>query len=409
MIVGVGNPAASARSERQQAPHSRVNNPLTEVPLELLHQRRSHKWRNFPSDVLPMFVAEMDTPLAPPVLAVLTEALQRGDTGYQNPNGLPEAFAGFTDRHFGWAPDPGHMIVVPDVLRGISEVLRMVTSPGAGVVLNTPIYAPFLTLIPEIGRRVVPSPLQRAVDGSYGYDLDALDRDLARDGVEALLLCNPHNPTGLVPTPTELATIAEIAHRHGVRVLSDEIHAPLVYPGHRHTAFATVPSPAADEAIIFGSASKAFNLPGLKAALAVAGGDGAWRVLRSLPPDVPFGAGLLGVIAGEVAFSAGDAWLEALVRGLDANRMLLADLLARHAPAVGYVPPQATFLAWLDLRALGLGDDPAATLLERGRLALASGPSFGPEGRGFARLNFATHPELLTQGVGRIAAPAADR
>jgi cysteine-S-conjugate beta-lyase len=380
-----------------------VANPLTALPPAALRRRWSYKWRRFEDDVLPMFIAEMDTPLAPPVLAALTGALHRGDTGYVSSYALPEAYAAFAARHFGWAPDPGHMLLVPDVLRGISEVLRLVSSPGAGVVVNTPVYAPFLTLIPAAGRRVVASPLRRSPDGSYGYDLDALDRDLARDGVEVLLLCNPHNPTGLVSTPAELATVAELAHRHGVRVLADEIHAPLVYPGHRHTAFATVPSPAAAEAVVFVSASKAFNLPGLKAALAVAGGPAAWQLIREVPPEVPFGAGVLGVIASAAAYTAGDEWLASLVAGLDANRRLLADLLARHAPHVGYTPPQGTFLAWLDLRAGGLGDDPAEPLLERGRVALSSGPTFGPEGKGYARLNFATSPELLTEGVRRIA------
>jgi cystathionine beta-lyase len=350
-----------------------------------------------------MFIAEMDTPLAPAVLAALNGALHRGDTGYVSPYGLPEAFAGFAARHFGWTPDPGQMLLVPDVLRGITEALRLISMPGAGVVVNTPVYAPFLTVIPAAGRRVVASPLRRSPDGSYALDLDALDRDLARAGVEVLLLCNPHNPTGLVLSPAELSTVAELAYRNRVRVLVDEIHAPLVYPGHQHTAFATVAAPAAEESVVLVSASKAFNLPGLKAALVVAGGDAAWRVLRTAEPEISFSAGVLGVVAGEAAFTAGDAWLAALVHGLDANRRLLADLLERHAPTVGYVPPPGTFLAWLDLRRSGLGDDPASVLVERARVALASGPTFGPEGRGYARLNFATSPELLAEGVRRLA------
>jgi cystathionine beta-lyase len=345
----------------------------------------------------------MDTPLPPPVVEAVADALRRGDTGYVSAYGLPEAFAGFASRHFGWSPEPEQMVLVPDVLRGVAEVLPLISSPGAGVVVNTPVYAPFLSVIPAAGRRVVASPLRRAPDGSYAYDLDALDRDLARDGVQVLLLCNPHNPTGLVLSPAELRTVAELADWYGVRVLADEIHAPLVYPGQRHTAFATLPSPAAADSVVLVSASKAFNLPGLKAALAVAGGDPAWRLLRAAPSEISFGAGVLGVVAGEAAFTAGDEWLANLLLGLDANRMLLAELLGQHAPAVGYVPPQGTFLAWLDLRGLGLGDDPAVALVERARVALASGPTFGPEGRGYARLNFATSPSLLAEGVERLA------
>ena len=175
-----------------------VDNPLTALPIEALRARNSVKWRQYEPDVLPLFVAEMDTPLAPPIAEVLTAAMARGDTGYAHPGQLREAFAGFAQRHYGWSPDPGQMVVVPDALRGISEVLKLVSSPGAGVVVNTPVYAPFFIMIPAAGRRVVESPLRREATGEYRYDLDALDRDLAADGVEVLLLCNPHNPTGVV-------------------------------------------------------------------------------------------------------------------------------------------------------------------------------------------------------------------
>jgi cystathionine beta-lyase len=354
-------------------------------------------------DILPLFVAEMDTPLAPPIEQALAAAIARGDVGYAHPGRLPEAFAGFAERHYGWKPDPGHMVVVPDVLRGISEVLKLVSSPGAGVVVNTPVYAPFFAMIPAAGRRVVESPLRQEPDGGYLLDLEALDRDLGGDGVEVLLLCNPHNPTGLVLRPDELKDVATIAERHRVRLLVDEIHAPLIFPGYTHTAFATVAAEAAAEAIVFVSASKAFNLPGLKASLAVAGGDAGWARLAELPIEVTFGTGLLGVIGGEAAFTACDEWLAALLRGLDHNRAHLGELLAQQLPDVGYVPPQATYLAWLDLRALGLGDDPAEILRERGRVALASGPTFGAPGRGYARLNLATSPTLLAEAVRRIA------
>jgi cystathionine beta-lyase len=380
-----------------------VENPLTELPVEALRARRSVKWRMYDPDVLPLWVAEMDTPLAPPIGQALAAAVTRGDVGYAHPGRLPEAFAGFAQRHYGWTPDPAHMVMVPDVLRGIGEVLKVVSSPGAGVVVNTPVYAPFFAMIPAAGRRVVESPLRREDDGSYHFDLDALDRDLAPDGVEVLLLCNPHNPTGLVLRPDELKDIAAIAERHRVRLLVDEIHAPLTYPGHGHTAFGTVAADAAAEAIIFVSASKAFNLPGLKASLAVAGGDAGWARLAEVPIEVTFGSGLLGVIAGETAFAKGDEWLSALLRGLDHNRALLAELLARHLPEVGYVPPQSTYLAWLDMRALGLGDDPAEALREQGRVALSSGPTFGAPGRGYARLNFAASPTVLTEAVRRMA------
>jgi cystathionine beta-lyase len=375
-----------------------VENPLTTLTPAQLRERRSTKWRQHPPDVLPLWVAEMDTPLAEPIAEALTAAVARGDTGYAHPGRLPEAFAGFAERRYGWRPDPAHMLVLPDVVRAIIEVIEVVSEPGDGVVINPPVYPPFYFAINHTGRRVVESPLDRSTGGRYALDLDALDRDLARPGVRAYLLCNPHNPTGLVPRPDELAAVAEIADRHGVLVLSDEIHGPLTYPGVRHTPFATV----AGSGITFVSASKAWNLPGLKAALAVAGDAGSWTHLSRMPIEATFGTGLFGVLAGEAALEHGEPWLDALLAGLDHNRRLLADLLTGELPEVGYVLPEATFLAWLDMSALGLGDDPAEELLRHG-VALIGGPAFGPPGKGHARLNLATSPDLLTEAVRRMA------
>ena len=376
-----------------------MRNPLTELSVEELRHRRSIKWRQYEPDVLPLWIAEMDTPLAEPIRAALAAAVARGDTGYAHPGRLREAFAAFCARRYGWSPDPAQMIVVPDVVRGLGEVLRVVSAPGDGVVINTPAYPPFFSVITAAGRRLVESPLRRGEDGTYRLDLGALDRDLAADGVTVFVLCNPHNPTGVVLNTEELAAVVEITRRHRVQLLSDEIHAPLTYPSYRHVPVA----PLAPEAIVFSSASKAWNLPGLKAALVVAGGDAAWQVLSRLPIEVTFGVALPGVLAGEAAFDEGEEWLAALMRGLDDNRRLLAELLAAKLPGVGYVPPQATYLAWLDLRPLGLGDSPGEVLLERARLALSDGPGFGDAGRGFARLNFATSPSILAEAVDRIA------
>jgi cysteine-S-conjugate beta-lyase len=381
-----------------------VTNPFTALSLAQLRTRRSVKWRTFEPDVLPMWVAEMDTPLAPPIAAALARAVTDGDTGYAHPGRLAEAFAGFARRRYGWSPDPARAALVPDVVRGLIEVLRLTGRPGDGVVVNMPAYPPFFSVIAAAGRRVIGSPLGRTPDGGYRLDLDRLERDLTEPDVAAYVLCNPHNPTGLVLNPGEVAAVAALANRYRVRLLADEIHAPLTYPGVRHTALATVDSPAVDDAIAFVSASKAFNLPGLKAALAIALGDAAWELLRGLPAEVPFGAGILGVLAGEAAFDQGDEWLATALAGLDHNRWLLAELLAQRLPAVGYRVPHATFLAWLDLRALGLGDNPAEVLLRRGRVALSPGPAFGAPGHGHARLNFATSPELLDEGVRRLAA-----
>jgi cystathionine beta-lyase len=206
--------------------------------------------------------------------------------------------------------------------------------------------------------------------------------------------------------PDELVRIGEIATGHGVTVLSDEIHAPLTYPGVVHTPLAQVGVPGV---ITFVSASKAWNLPGLKAALAVASDPAGKSILDRLPEELPFGSGLLGVIASEVAFTSGRAWLDELLVALDTNRRYLGQLLAERLPGVRYVVPDATYLAWLDCAALDLGDDPAAVLLATAGVSLHNGPLFGQGGAGHVRLTFATSPSILDEAVDRIAGAVSRR
>jgi len=377
-------------------------NPLTVLSLDQLRARRSIKWRMYDADVLPMWVAEMDTPLAEPVAEALSALVARGDTGYAHMAGLAEAFAGFASSRLGWAPDPADALLVPDVMTGIVTVLGAVTRPGDGVAINPPVYHPFFSHLSNAGRRVVEVPL--LASGSR-LDLDELERVFATGEARAYLMCNPHNPTGDVFARDELLAVGSLAARYRVRLLVDEIHAPLTYTGVVATPVLTLAgeSEAAARAFVFVSASKAWNLPGLKAALVFAGPE-ALDDLRAVPDDVSFGAGLAGVIAGEAALRDGVPWLDELRAGLDGNRRLLADLLDEHLPQVAYQPPAATYLAWLDCRALDLGDDPAETFLEHGRVAVYSGPMFGSPGKGFVRLNFATSPEILREGVRRMAA-----
>jgi len=369
------------------------------LALDFLRRRRSEKWLTFPPDVLPSFVAELDVPIADPVRRALLDAVERGDVSYTHPAGLPEAFAGFAARTYGWDVDPADVHVVPEVMAGIVEVLRATEEPGGGVVINPPVYPPFFDDIPEAGRRVVEVPLARDGD-SWTLDLDGLAAAF-RAGARTYLLCSPHNPLGRVWRPEELAGVVELADRYGVLVLGDEIHAPLTLPGERHTPLATL---AGDRCIAFWAASKAWNLAGLKCAVAVTSGARGRRLLARLAPSVRYRSGILGVLAAETAFAEGGPWLAALLGHLDRNRRLLAELLAERLPEVGYRPPGASFLAWLDLRAYGLGDHPATAIRERGRVALEPGRAFGRQGGGHARLNFGTTRGLLTEAVDRMTA-----
>lgn len=380
-------------------------NPLRQLTLDELRRRTSLKWREYPDDVLPLWVAEMDVPLAEPVARAITDAVARGDTGYPAGTGYPRALAEFAGRRWGWdGLAVERTALVPDVMHGVVEALRLVTGQGDAVVVNCPVYPPFYEFVTHNGRRIVEAPLGADLRIDLGILEDAFRRARAGGRPAAYLLCNPHNPTGVVHTPDELAAVADLAQRHGVRVVADEIHAPVVAGGARFTPYLSVPG--AESGLSLMSASKGWNLAGLRGGLLVAGPAAAGDLAR-VPFEVSVSTSHLGVIAHTAAFSEGGEWLDAVLTGLDDNRRLLAALLAEHLPAIGYRPGQATCLAWLDCRALGLGDDPAAVFLDRGRVALSSGLAFGTGGAGHVRLNLATAPELVTEAVRRMASAVA--
>jgi cystathionine beta-lyase len=374
-----------------------------DLDLAALRRRRSYKWRRHAADVVPAFVAEMDFPLAPEVASAIREMAQLSDTGYTYDSAeLATALSGFARNRWGWSIDPGGVVLVPDVMSGALAMLRILLRPGDGVVVNTPVYPPFFEHIAEAGCRVVRSPLSRDRDGCHRIDLDALDTAFAR-GARAYLLCNPHNPTGSVPDRQQLEAVAAIAAAHDAVVISDEIHAPLTLPGATHTPYLSLGDAAAERGVALLSASKAWNLPGLKCAQLVASGRMLEHAQR-MPEAVLFRIGIAGVWASAAAYAREESWLDSLLQVIDRNRSLMADLLHALLPRAGYVQPQATYLAWVDCGALELGDDPASVFLERGRVALADGRDFGEEGRGYVRVTMGTSAAVLQEVVERMAA-----
>jgi cysteine-S-conjugate beta-lyase len=342
-------------------------------------------------DVVPAWVAEMDYAQAEPITAALVDAVRRGALGYPpHGDGLGAAFAGFASRHWGWEVPADASVATGGVVGGIRLALEVLCPPGP-VVVPMPCYPPFRHAVEVTGREVVPIELDPDAEDA-SLDLCAVSRAFA-GGARTLLLCNPHNPLGHVPTRAELAGLSALAREYDARVISDEIHAPLVLPGAEFTPYLSVD----ERGIAITSPSKAFNMPATHGAqlIVLDPDDRARLALAPIPAQNTWSS--LGVIAGEVAWRDCDDWLAALVQRLTEQRALLTDLLADRLPQARMRPLEATYLAWLDLRAYGV-DDPAGAALEHG-VRLAPGQDYQPGLPGHVRLNLATSPDRLTRIV----------
>ena len=391
-------------SRNRWHPYAGQVSDFDSLSIQDLRRRKSSKWRDVPPDVLPAWVAELDVRLAPPVYEALLQAVMIGDTGYvpERSVELAEAFSGFADRRFGWTVLPTNVFMVPDVTAGIDRIVRLTSNPGDRVAMFLPAYPPFYETLADSRKQIVYLHL---TENKFGWQID-YDRVIyaLTHGVRVLLLNNPHNPTGKVFSRAELETLLELACRYNIFVISDEVHAPLTLAGSGHTPWLTVGPEAASRSVVLTAATKAFNLAGLKCGLMVAQGD-ARGVVDELPNEFKVMAGHLGAIASTAAFRHGDAWLDALIEHLGRNRAMLERWITSLRPTVRWRPPQATYLAWLDLREAGLGSEPARRILEQARLALSPGQDFDPvNGHGWVRLNFGTTQSILNDILSRITA-----
>ena len=374
-----------------------------DVDLDRLRRRRTVKWSLYGPDVLAAWVAEMDFDVAPEVVGAIRAAVDREDFGYPEADlsALSAACATFLTERHDWQVSPHRIFPVADVLAGIGGALDLHVPAGAPVVLPTPAYPPLFEVIELSGRAVAPVPMVVEAD-RFVLDLERIDGALAA-GAGAVLLTSPHNPTGRVFGVAELEALSQVVEHHGARVISDEVHAPLVPPGHRHIPYATVGPAAAHHAVTITSTSKAWNLAGLRCAQVIAShhDDAArWRSRSVFQVAAPTP---LGVAASTAAYGEGVQWLDSLLAYLDRSRTLLGDLLADELPSVRYREPEGTYLAWLDCSELGLVD-PARTFLDLGGVALSDGPPFGTGNDAMVRLNFATSHELLERIVVQMGA-----
>lgn len=380
---------------------------MTESRLEFfdteeLRRLSGIKWSRDGADVVPAWVADMDLRTPAFIRDAVSGLVQRSDLGYnrQIPEAVPPAFARWQEEHHGWSVDPGQVRLFCDVLHAIDTALWLSTEPGDGIVLLTPIYPPFLKAIDGGGRRLVDVPLD-----PDGWRLDPERLEAAIDPTtKVVLTCNPHNPTGRVFTRDELELLARVVVEHDLLLVSDEVWGDLLHPGGTHIPVASLGPEIAARTVTVSSASKAFNMAGLRCAVAHLGDRALAQAIEALPAHLLGAVSTPGAMAALAAWTDGGPWLETLRRHLTDRREQLSGRLAAELPKVGFQPPEATYLAWLDFRALELGADPQEHLYERAGVALSPGPDFGIHGHGWTRLNFATSASILDEIIDRMVA-----
>jgi len=375
------------------------------LPLAELRKRTSTKWRDFPGDVLPLPVAEMDFEIARPIRDLLIGMLEKSDTGYLG--AVPElnaSFVAFAKSRWNWEVDSEQIFTCTDVGVGMVEMARTIVQPGDSIMVNSPVYHNMYNWINELKCTLHDAPLKRggADNLHYTLDFDAIEAGY-KAGVKIHFLCNPHNPAGTVFTRDELSQLADLAKKYGVAIFSDEIHAPLTYSDHTFVPFLNVSETAREVGICVTAASKSWNIAGLKCAIIVTASEKEKARATNMPAAVHYRASLFGAFAAAKAFECSD-WLDAALITLDHNRTHLKDLLAQHLPSVGYRIPDCSYLAWLDVSSLDLGENPQQAFLDKGRVAFNAGSTFSPTHSQFVRLNFGTSAEILEEAVKRMVA-----
>lgn len=373
------------------------DNKVVAPELSVLLERHSSKWRRFPSDVLPMHVAEMDFQIAEPVAARIIKMTTENDLGYLGP--VPEvaaAFEKFAKKRWGWQIEPSYLHLATDVGVAVVEFLRTHLKPGEKVIINTPVYSGFYHWLEELEIEPLDVPL---ITGNHEYlfDFDGLEKAFAA-GNRILLLCNPHNPVGRAFSREELTRLAALARKYDAIVLSDEIHAPLTYG--EFVPYLACGEDAAATGVCITSSSKSWNLAGLKAAFILAQSPAMEELLKVLPEGMHWRTSIVGAFAMAEAFENGTPWLDATLVTLDENRRHLATELERLLPSVKYHIPEAGYLAWLEISELGLTNEEIFT---KAKVACVPGPEMGGDAyQNFARFNFGTSKEIITEALERI-------
>lgn len=379
------------------SPHQESIAGFDELNLNRLRARAGVKWHRPGPEILAAWVADMDYPIAPVIAEALHASIDAGDLGYPDwPDGSPlrQAFSERMDHRYGWRTSPTRVREHTDLIQALQILLHLGSSPGAAVGVQTPNYPPFLATLKTLGRRAVPIPMHETSHG-WRIDVARMAADLTAARCKVLLLVNPHNPTGRVLTRDELDEISQVASRLDLLVLSDEIHAELTYHPHQHIPFASLNADAAARTVTLTSASKSFNIAGLRCAVAHYGPDSLLAARDAQPPDIHGSISTLGVTATLAAWRRGDAWQRELIGVLRRNRDHVGLTLAKRVPDVRHHPPEATYLAWLNTAGIPLAGPAVEHVLRVGKVQLDGGAPFGSGADHFLRLNFATSAAIL--------------
>lgn len=370
----------------------------------------SGKWAWYGEDVLPMWVADMDFASPQPIIDALLHRVQHGVFGYgmDSPT-LKQTLVDRMAQRYGWVIQPDDIVMLPGLVSGLNVVSRAVGEPGDGVLINTPVYGPFLTAPVNQQRTLQSAPLLVTHVGRhlhYALNMPGLAAAIA-PRTRLFLLCNPHNPVGRAFTRAELTEIATFCEQHDLVICSDEIHCDLLLGGTQHIPIASLAPEVAQRTITLMAPSKTFNIPGLGASFAIIQNPALRKQFEAAMAGIVPHVNILGMVAAEAAYAACDDWLQALRAYLTANRDFAVRYVKEHMPGVVTTNPEATYLLWLDLRTTRLGEKPADRLLKEAKLAVNEGSWFGAGGEGFVRLNFGCPRSTLEDGLARLCAAVA--
>ncbi len=364
----------------------------------------SIKWNYYEENVLPMWVADMDFVAPAAVTEILRQRVDQGVFGYarEDPE-LKEILVERLERLYHWKVTPDDLVFLPGVVNGFNLAVQTLGRPGEGLLIQTPVYPPFFNAAENAGMNLNEAQLQRSANDRYEMDWDSFDAGLDRD-TSVFLLCNPHNPVGRVYELDELTRMAEKCLQKGIPICSDEIHCDLVYSGEQHIPIASLDPEIAANTITLMAPSKTYNIPGLGFSFAVVPNPELRQKMHVATRGLMGHVNLLGMAAAKAAYRDGQEWLSELLRYLEGNRDFLSAWVENKFKGIRMPNPEGTYLAWLDCNEAGLGEDPAGFFLEKARVGLNDGRTFGKPGAGFVRLNFGCPRAVLTEGLERMSA-----